>query len=195
MKTAFKGQLKRWNDDKGFGFIKTDNESKDIFIHISALKGMSRRPTVGDIIYYQIHNDNSGKSKAINAKIEGVTEIRKQNSRKNIITRKSKNKSKQSSIFVIFLLVLGIFAFYNKNTIKNIIIEAKSSLSTYPLPKTKEKSAEYEEIDYSCDGKVYCSEMTSCEEAEFYLKNCPETKIDGDGDGIPCESQWCNDSW
>lgn len=27
--------------------------------------------------------------------------------------------------------------------------------------------------------------MSSCEEATFYLKNCPGTKIDGDGDGIP----------
>jgi hypothetical protein len=34
--------------------------------------------------------------------------------------------------------------------------------------------------------------MTSCEEAKFFLKNCPDTKMDGDGDGIPCESQWCN---
>jgi hypothetical protein len=33
--------------------------------------------------------------------------------------------------------------------------------------------------------------MTSCEEAKFYLKNCPDAKIDGDDDGIPCEEQWC----
>ena len=24
--------------------------------------------------------------------------------------------------------------------------------------------------------------MTSCEEAKFYIKNCPGTKMDGDGD-------------
>jgi len=45
---------------------------------------------------------------------------------------------------------------------------------------------------YKCEGKVYCSEMTSCEEALFYLNNCPGVKIDGDGDGIPCEKQWCH---
>ncbi len=44
---------------------------------------------------------------------------------------------------------------------------------------------------YSCDGKIYCSEMTSCAEAEFYLRNCPGTRMDGDGDGVPCESRWC----
>lgn len=39
-----RGQLNRWNDDKGFGFISTENGKRDIFIHISALKQMSRRP-------------------------------------------------------------------------------------------------------------------------------------------------------
>jgi hypothetical protein len=33
--------------------------------------------------------------------------------------------------------------------------------------------------------------MTSCAEATYFLKHCPNTKMDGDHDGIPCESQWC----
>lgn len=45
--------------------------------------------------------------------------------------------------------------------------------------------------NYQCKGKVYCSEMTSCAEATFYLRNCPGTKMDGDNDGVPCEKQWC----
>jgi hypothetical protein len=45
---------------------------------------------------------------------------------------------------------------------------------------------------YSCKGKTTCGEMTSCNEATFYLKNCPGVTIDGDGDGIPCEDQWCH---
>jgi hypothetical protein len=32
--------------------------------------------------------------------------------------------------------------------------------------------------------------MSSLEEALFYLKNCPGTKIDGDNDGEPCEEQF-----
>jgi micrococcal nuclease len=42
-----------------------------------------------------------------------------------------------------------------------------------------------------CDGRRYCSQMTSCEEATWFLKNCPGTKMDGDNDGVPCETQWC----
>ena len=43
-----------------------------------------------------------------------------------------------------------------------------------------------------CDGRRYCSQMRSCEEATWFLKNCPGTKMDGDNDGVPCETQWCS---
>ncbi len=49
-----------------------------------------------------------------------------------------------------------------------------------------------EKAVYSCQGKTRCTEMNSCEEATFYLNHCPDVKIDGDNDGIPCERQWCN---
>ena len=45
---------------------------------------------------------------------------------------------------------------------------------------------------FECDGRTYCSEMTSCEEAKFFLNNCSHTKMDGENDGIPCERQWCS---
>ena len=40
----------------------------------------------------------------------------------------------------------------------------------------------------SCGQKRYCREMSSCEEAVFYLKNCGVGSLDGDRDGVPCES-------
>jgi hypothetical protein len=42
--------------------------------------------------------------------------------------------------------------------------------------------------NYRCDGRVYCSQMTSREEAEFFSNNCSNTKMDGDRDGVPCEN-------
>lgn len=44
---------------------------------------------------------------------------------------------------------------------------------------------------YRCDGRTHCSQMTSCAEATYFLKHCPGVKMDGDGNGIPCERQWC----
>lgn len=49
---------------------------------------------------------------------------------------------------------------------------------------------------FKCDGRQHCSQMTSCEEATFFLNNCPGIKMDnhGNGNGIPCERQWCKRS-
>lgn len=44
---------------------------------------------------------------------------------------------------------------------------------------------------FKCDGRTYCSQMTSCAEANYFLKNCPGVKMDGNNDGVPCEKQWC----
>lgn len=43
---------------------------------------------------------------------------------------------------------------------------------------------------FRCDGRTM-SQMTSCQEATFFLKNCPGTKMDGNNDGVPCEQQGC----
>jgi hypothetical protein len=45
---------------------------------------------------------------------------------------------------------------------------------------------------FRCDGRTHCSQMTSCAEAEFFLRNCPNVEMDGNQDGEPCEQQWCN---
>ena len=46
---------------------------------------------------------------------------------------------------------------------------------------------------FVCGRKTYCREMTSCDEARFYLERCGLSRIDGDGDGVPCE-QICRGS-
>ena len=44
---------------------------------------------------------------------------------------------------------------------------------------------------FRCDGRTHCSQMTSCAEATYFLRNCPGTRMDGNNDGVPCEQQWC----
>lgn len=45
---------------------------------------------------------------------------------------------------------------------------------------------------FACDKRIYCSQMTSCEETRFFLQHCPNTKLDRvDNGGIDCEKQWC----
>ncbi len=41
---------------------------------------------------------------------------------------------------------------------------------------------------FTCGPPKTCRQMASCEEALFQLRQCGATRIDGDDDGIPCES-------
>lgn len=41
---------------------------------------------------------------------------------------------------------------------------------------------------FRCDGRQHCSQMTSRAEAEYFIRHCPDTKMDGDHDGEPCEN-------
>jgi hypothetical protein len=62
--------------------------------------------------------------------------------------------------------------------------EEKAKATTLPnIPQS---------ASFTCDGRTHCSQMRSCDEAKYFLRNCPGTKMDGDGDGIPCEGQWCS---
>lgn len=42
--------------------------------------------------------------------------------------------------------------------------------------------------NFRCDGRIHCSQMNSRAEAEFFVRNCPDTRMDGDHDGRPCEN-------
>ncbi len=42
--------------------------------------------------------------------------------------------------------------------------------------------------DFSCRGKRTCKQMLTCAEARFYLRTCRVRSLDGNGDGIPCNS-------
>lgn len=44
---------------------------------------------------------------------------------------------------------------------------------------------------FTCAGRTHCSQMKSCAEATYFIQHCPDTRMDGDNDGVPCERQWC----
>ena len=76
------------------------------------------------------------------------------------------------------------------------LVKVRDSLTLYPGENfTVDKSSVSANLapnKFNCDGRVSCSQMSSCAEAIFFLRNCPNTKMDGDHDGIPCERQWCS---
>lgn len=64
------------------------------------------------------------------------------------------------------------------------------SAPTSAISPNSVKVASMHPSPYRCDGRTHCSQMSSYEEAVFFIRNCPNTQMDGDHDGIPCERQF-----
>ncbi|MFN6970045.1 MAG: excalibur calcium-binding domain-containing protein [Rheinheimera sp.] len=60
----------------------------------------------------------------------------------------------------------------------------------YLAPIPDESASLLQTPRFQCDGRQHCSQMTSKAEAQFFLANCPDTKMDGDHDGDACEQQF-----
>lgn len=58
---------------------------------------------------------------------------------------------------------------------------------TFEQTQARVKASAKSGESFSCGSKRYCRQMVSCEEANFYLKQCGLSKLDKDGDGVPCE--------
>jgi hypothetical protein len=101
---------------------------------------------------------------------------------------------------VFILIILACFQAYSKYQSKQIAFADNEDRPSIALLDNQDRSsADYPAIvpiestqSFRCDGRTYCSQMTSCAEATYFLRNCPGVKMDGDGDGVACERQWCN---
>jgi len=59
-----------------------------------------------------------------------------------------------------------------------------------PFENDEKISSNNNPNNFKCDGRKHCSQMNSYEEAKYFIENCPDTKMDGDNDGKPCERQF-----
>ncbi len=62
LSTKQQGHIKKWQDDKGFGFIET-TAGESVFFHVSAFRAQ-RRPEVGEQVVFTVGQDNQGRLQA-----------------------------------------------------------------------------------------------------------------------------------
>jgi cold shock CspA family protein len=151
----FRGRLIVWNDDKGFGFIKHADAQNHVFLHISALEGMARRPVVGDMITFQITEDEPGKPRAVHASIEGVARGRKS------------SRSQKTPWNVVFAIIISLILVYvllnffvfpatNEDCVIKGNISVNSGMKYYHLPGMKDYEAT--EISPEKGERWFCTE-------------------------------------
>jgi cold shock CspA family protein len=181
------GTLAKWNDDRGFGFIAPAQGGHEIFVHISAFPRDDPRPQVGELLSFEIETAKDGKKRAKAVSRPGRANAIPVRHRQAARPREKRNLLGRA-VPLIILIALGTYGYgeYSRRFGTDAAggdTESTRSASSY----TREDSSS----SFRCDGRTYCSQMTSCAEAKFFLKNCPGVKMDGNNDGVPCEQQWC----
>ena len=182
------GKLKTWNADKGFGFITPDNGGQEVFVHISDYPRQGGKPVIGEALSFDVALNPEGKKKAINVqrpRLQATSTVR-------LEARKSPRK--RSTGGLAGLILFGVLLYFGYQTLapsRHSDIAPLATPVTTPVA-TQSDTTTTPVASFSCDGRRHCSQMTSCAEATFFLRHCPDTRMDGDNDGIPCEEQWCS---
>ena len=103
-----KGQLVKWNDDRGFGFIKPTDGKEEIFLHISEIRTTGRRPKIGDVVFYTLGTGKNGKTCAVSASIQGVASASPSSSRNKAVAAIHKPSKSILPQLIIGFLGVGI---------------------------------------------------------------------------------------
>ena len=61
----YDGSLKKWNGERGFGFILADDGRQELFVHISAFARDGQLHTVGERLSFDVEPDRDGKKRAV----------------------------------------------------------------------------------------------------------------------------------
>jgi CspA family cold shock protein len=59
----FRGRVKNWKHDRGFGFIRRDDNHSDVFCHVSVLQkaGIAAVLAAGDRVSFDCDTDATGR--------------------------------------------------------------------------------------------------------------------------------------
>lgn len=186
------GTLAKWNDERGFGFISpTKGGTAEVFVHVSAFPRDGLRPSIGELLTFEIEIDKDGKKRAKNLLFPDRV-VRLAPRQFEPVSRREKPGS--LGRVVSFAVVLAL-AFYGYGKYAHRFIAPETVTAVAPQEARAAPSVEQTTpapAVFQCDGRTHCSQMTSCAEATFFLKNCPDVRMDGNHDGIPCQQQWCN---
>jgi cold shock CspA family protein len=192
--TRYTGKLKKWNAERGFGFVVADDGGQDIFVHITAFPRDGWQPAEGELLSFEVEPDRNGKRSAVRVRRPGSPQpepTRTPRLARGRTARTSATSSFASTLVSLALIVAVGWYAYSRYANRVEQTQAAADAVQSPAPASLFELPQPAPASFTCDGRKHCSQMTSCEEAKRFLKNCPGMEMDGDSDGIPCEQQLC----
>lgn len=193
----FEGTLTTWKDERGFGFITPIPAGQDIFVHVSAFARDGQRPQLQEALSFEITLNKDGKKQAVavhRARPATSASVARERRRPDTSDDEPRALSSRIVVFVIACALLAAAYWqYDRRSQRAMAFKAEAAAQALdqPPPATSAIVQPLMSSPFRCDGRQHCSQMTSCSEAKFFLQSCPGVKMDGNGDGVPCEQQWC----
>lgn len=188
------GTIVRWNSARGFGFVRPAGKDGDVFVHVSEFGRNAAPPQPGELISFRI--DSSGeKPRAVDVQRTAAMQSRPAGSSTAPRARDARHRRRTplgqwltaAAVVAIGVAVIGP----RLGMLGQLLPSATQSPPAAAAVAPSRAQAAPVASPYRCDGRTHCSQVSSCAEATWVLRNCPNTEMDGDGDGIPCERQWC----
>ena len=115
------GTVKKWQDDKGFGFIETES-GESVFFHVSEFRAQ-RRPDIGEQVVFSVGQDAEGRSQAKQVQELGFVQqkmaqknqqIRQRNHKRSHQAEFEAGQKKRSFLGLAFYGVLVLLAATDK---------------------------------------------------------------------------------
>lgn len=187
------GTLKQWNDDRGFGFIAPNTGGPEVFVHISAFPRDGIRPRIGERLSFEIETGTDGRKQAQRLLCPERTTVGRTQQPPRSSRRKTSHTGPSWFGRLLPALLIAGLGYYGYGALTQ---PGQPDVQRNPLPLAEPAPAPLpvsrpEPANFRCDGRQHCSQMTSCAEANYFLRHCPNVKMDGDNDGRPCETGPC----
>lgn len=201
------GTIIRWNESRGFGAIREESTASEIFVPLSAFNGDTQAPVEGQRVSFFIISGRKGRDEAQDVRfVDDFEDLPSFSSDAPYRNQGGRPAAAAGLFMAVFLCgVLSVAGWYgwqawqnrqaqaaeaaaqkNVSMVAQVAEQMKADRKAWneavKSPASAKKSGQF-----ACDGRQYCSQMTSREEAEFFIRHCPNTKMDSDRDGIPCE--------
>lgn len=141
------GHIKKWQDDKGFGFIETE-ASESVFFHVSEFKAQ-RRPNIGEQVVFTVGQDSQGRRQAKDVQelhfvqqkmAQKNQKIRQRNAKRNAQADFEAGQKKRLFLGIGFYGVLVLLATTNKLSWLVVAWYAALGVITYAM-YAKDKAA------------------------------------------------------
>ncbi|NML59914.1 hypothetical protein HHL21_02205 [Massilia sp. RP-1-19] len=195
----FDGILTSWDEAMASGVITPGKGGNDIVVHALAFPRNGAVPTVGEALSFEVETGADGEKRA-----HSLTRPLPERPPSRIAVRHAQAKSTSSLVTVALLAIAAVAAVAYAGSRRSVNNPVR--YDTGPPGNAAESSGDIRRARHVdqvaaarfvrpasavCDGRTRCPQMNSCAEAKFFLVHCAGTEMDGDRDGIPCESQWC----